>query len=671
MTRQLPRIVVARVSPCEQFRYRVDLPETIDLPTQDAIRRQVHEETTRTFLECTRRFQAIGWEGCANPAFVDSRHSPSDSRSQLLHTLLGLKTIELAHRHFRQIHPAGPTAPTLVLEIGTRLRWSARRETERLCAELGLRIHYLKDDRGRILPLARMGGAYRANWHADNLFARGPINRLETTQSVVTHRIASFPILRGLVTGVLRLATLPFITAAIVRRTLFTRRYRATALRMLRQVDGGQNVCLYFDLRMGRNPDVASYLKWKLGSNPPGSGNQIVFTHFVRRGYGYSRAGMTMERNPTDGAIVVNFLVPPLQLIQLWFRRNACRRRVAAQLRALRAESRDFITRLTYSDFLTTLGQTNAFPLEISAGYQRFFAELRPGVVIQADSIAKSARHFTACARSLGHQVIYLADRICTEQRTSNQLITDEGANPHLPDRFVIFDKVTAAELVRQGVPADRIHRYDRMPPEAPGELPPATRRDQVVIYLQAYDDNLGAMVRLGAQIAGAFPDLRIAYQEHPSFPVCGRAKTDLLAAWPERLRFLTPGEAVAPADTLAMITGYSTAVVPGILRGIPLIWLRGLVDNSIYGETFLHAIGFAAADCVGEVLENLARLVTPCDSVKGRLAAVRGAAADIFRGGPEDCPQDLAEVLHQAAEACFGEIQTCENSKARLGGNQ
>jgi hypothetical protein len=668
MTRQSPRIVVARVSPCEQFRYRVDLPESLDPPTRDAIRRQVHEETTRTFLECTRRFQAIGWEGCANPAFVDSRHSPSDSRSQLLHTLLSLKTIELGHRHFRKTHPPGPASPTLVLEIGTRLRWSARRETESLCAALGLGIIYLKDGHGKVPPLARMGGAFRANWHADNLFARGPINRLETTQSAVTHRIASFPVLRGLVGGALRLAALPFLPAAILRRARFTRRYRAAALRILGKLDGPENVCLYFDLRMGRNQDVAAYLKWKFGPHPPGSGSPIVFTHFVRRGYGYSRAGMTwaeqalerMEKNPAEGAIVVNFLIPPLELARLWFRRHTCRRRIAAGLRDLRAESSDFITRLTYSDFLTTLGQTRAFPLEIAAGYQHLFGAVSPGVVIQADSIAKSARHFTACARSLGHQVIYLADRICTEQRTSNQLITDAGANPHLPDRFVTFDQVTAAELVRQGVAADRIHRYDRMPPASPGELPPATARDQVVIYLQAYDDNLGAMLRLGAEIARAFPHLRIAYQEHPSFPVCGRAKAELPAAWPGRLRFLAPGETIAAVETLAMITGYSTAVVPGILRGIPLIWLRGLVDNSIYGETFLRAVGFAAADEVGEVMENLARLINPGDAVKARLAAGHQAADAIFRSGPEHSPQDLAETLRQAGHACFSEIRAC-----------
>ncbi len=278
--------------------------------------------------------------------------------------------------------------------------------------------------------------------------------------------------------------------------------------------------------------------------------------------------------------------------------------------------------------------------------------------MIQADAAAKTARHFTACARQRGGRVIYVADRICTDLRTSNQFIVDDGENLHIPDRCVVFDQVSRDEFLRQGMRENLIHTYHRNFAQGRGAIPKEGHEPltQVVILLQAYEDNMEGMVRLGTDIATRLKKVAVVYQEHPNFPVCDRMKTKLLDAAPGRIRFLEPGESVEYQDTLAMVTGYSTAAVPGILQGVPLIWLRRQVDNSIIGEAYLGRIGFAA-DKSEEVLSYLKRLYRKDGRMLKACAKAAAETRKIFIPTCSPPGTTLGDALLKAREESFAEI--------------
>lgn len=669
MTEGLPAAgtVVATFKSCEQYRFRVDLPRTLDKEVRAEIRRRAIQETNAVFLDCTRNYQAVAWVGSANLAFTDTRSVPSDSKSEFLHLLVCLKTVELSHAYFRDHLPV----TDYVVEVKIALRFQARKALERLCESLGMRVAMSHDAAARAIFKSRIGGAYRANLPSGRPFTHEPIKRIEDFRAALGRRLTGVPVVKPLVGALLTLVTWIFWPFAIAARLVFSIYYRCAANRLLKRMDGPRNTFVYFDLRLGRNRDVGAYLRWKYGSAfhaVSASGASVVpFSHIARPCNGYSLSAMwwahkalkQMAKEPLEGCIVTNYLIWPTLLVRLHFRRRYQCRRKRARLGRMRREATDFLRHLIYSEFIANLEHSSAFSMEISKGYQILFSLMAPGVVIQADAVAKTARNFTACARRGGGRVLYVADRICTSLRTSNQLIADEGDNPHFPDGCIVFDQVTKDEFVRQGLPAERIYPYHRNFAAQHGEVAENGRGImQVVILLQAYEDNIGAMVRLGPEITARFPKVHVIYQEHPNFPVCDKAKAKVLAAAPGRLRFLQPREPVSYARTLAVITGYSTAAVPGILHGVPLIWLRREIDNSIFCESFLSRIGFAAdkADEVASILKKLIR--RDVDVLQACLAATAEARA-IFEPNNAYARRSLPEALDRALDDLFAEIAT------------
>jgi hypothetical protein len=659
--------VVATFKPCEQYKYRVELPPTVDRRTRAAMRRQALLEVNEKFLECTRRYQELGWFEGANFAFTDSRQSPSDSKSEFLHSLQCLKLVELAALHFREnMAPGDEAHGRLILEVS--LPYRLRKGLEILCESLEL--EELKDPaivgaKGRN---TRIGGIYRAARDTANPFSNQPVTSLESFRSAIYSRLSPLPPLRRVVNIGLKMLVGAVGTIPLVCRVAFNFYYRETASRLLARLDTSRNVFAYFDHRSGRTDDVPAYLRWKFGpdfsTGPPAGFTVIPFSHLSKPGHPYSFSAMAwayralkrMEKAPQDGCLLVNYLVPVPKLLELRLIRSDQRRRVRRELSALFVAADDFISRQIYKEFIGTLNQGTAFGLEVSQSYQALFSLVRPGVVLQADALSKTARHFTARATINGSRVVYVADRICTSLRTSNQLIRTEGDNPHIPHRFVVFDEVTRDELLRQGIRADRIHAYWRNFSSSTPSPVSQSKNSQVLIFLQAYSDHIGGMIRLGEEIVKHFPELEVVYQEHPDFRVCDKVKASIESRFPGRLRFLGIGESANSGNTVALVTGYSTAVVPGIMAGLPLIWLRRQIDNSVYGEAYLDRIGFAA-DKPGDVFAILDRLLKHDPATLAAAGTATEQAKVIFAppspGEGRTLPQAVVEALNES----FAEI--------------
>lgn len=662
----LPTMVVAAVIPCEQYRYRVKLPDTLDRKVRLDLRRQALDEVNKCFLDCTRIYQAMAWLGSSNVSFTDSRHSPSDSKSEFLHMLICLKVIDLSHRYYLECSPSGNT-PAFSLKVETSLPPNVRRGVMKLCEERGIELVRNADlvtkTRGRV----RIGGVYRSLQHDGVPFVLQPIKHLESLRGALIQYLPTIFGIRRLVNLFLRAGVLIFWPIPIAARLIFSFYYRAAAARILARLNGPKNVFVYFDLRLGRNRDIGAYLRWKystaFGSEAVNGSRTIPFTHIARPEHAYSFRAMIwayqvlkrMEKDPLTGCVVANYLLPASKLLEIHFLRSDQRRNVRRKLVELERDADDIFQQMMFKQFIASLDLSHGFSLELSTCYNLFFGALAPGVVVQADAVAKTARHFTACARRSGSRVIYVADRICTSLRTSNQFVADGGDNFHLPDSCVVFDQVSKDEFTRQGMAVEDVYSYyrnfvvDTNVPAAPG----VSELTQVVILLQAYEDNIGGMVRLGEEIARKHPELLVIYQEHPNFPVSSHVKSGLLKKWPGRLRFLVPREPVDYSKTLALVTGYSTAAVPGVLYGVPLIWLRRQIDNSIYGEAYLNRIGLVA-DKAEEVNSILKRLIRRDPEELAVHVAAAAEAKAIFTPPSALAARTLPEALAQAINASF-----------------
>lgn len=648
--------VVATITSCDQYRFQVNFPASLGREFQAEIRRRALEQINGIFLECTRRFQSVAWRGATNLSFADARPSPSDSKSEFLHLLICLKSVELA------VSYGGGRGGVVVVE--TVLRHEARKGLEKLARDLGLTLRVTAVRLGFTIRKARVGGRYRSARQSAKPFMLFPVKRMEDLRASLGRRLASHPFWHQVVDRVLLAAALPFWPLPILARMVFTVFYRSSAMALLNQLDGARNVFVYFDMRLGQNRDVGAYLKWKyFQSLPVGGASCIPFTHVARPCNGYSVPAMwwamgelrKMARNPLEGCVVASYLIPPLELCRLFWQRMKLTREMREGLLGIIRQEEDPVAVKIYREFLAAQGRTRGFPLEISAAYSALFEQLAPGVVIQADAVAKTARHFTASARQRGGRVIYVADRICTALRTSNQLVDDGGENLHFPDRCVVFDQVTRDEFIRQGMAAWHVHVYRRHFGEE-AHVGSSSVRDEVLILLQAYEDNIGAMIRLGEEIVRRMPMLRVVYQEHPNFPVSESERSRLLADGGGRLRFLEKGGKPDYGRLVSLVTGYSTASAPGVIHGVPLIWLRREIDNSIFCESFLDRIGFAADDSneVVSLLELLSALDKPtqraCES------ATR-AAWEIFLPAGDGSATGFAAVLGRAVDESFAEI--------------
>jgi hypothetical protein len=658
--------VVAVVKPCEQYRFQVEPPLELDKATRVEMRSRALSEANATFLECSRNYQAVGWVGIANVAFADTRTSPSDSKSEFLHSLISMKLIELCVSRFQADSEAGDGArPVLLIEAA--LTWTTRRLLEKLCEELGIGMRHEAPAASGLLPRPKIGGAYRPRREGGGAFVLWPIKRIEDFRSGVLRRLSGRRLMKKPFNRLMQIIILLLWPLPIVARVVFSMIYQMMAVSLLKKLDGPKNVFVYFDLRLGKNRDVASYLRWKFGdlSEASPGATLIPFSHLARPGQAYSFAAMRwafgslrkMGSRPLEGCVVVNYMIPPWLLLKVQFRRCAQRRTKRKRLRELHRQAPDFLASHIYEEFILALDQCNAFPIELSRCYKRFFDTLTPGVVIQADAASKTARHFTACARHRGGRVVYVADRICTSLRTSNQLISHEGDNPQIPDRCVVFDQVSRDEFIRQGMAGNSIHTYHRnfAVGRESGTVGKAGR-SQVVILLQAYEDNIGAMVRVGTEIISKMKGVDVIYQEHPNFPLCVRMRARLRASHPKRLRFLDPGEPLDYQRTLALVTGYSTAAVPGVLQGVPLIWLRGQIDNSVFGAAYLDRIGFAA-DKSAEVISLLKRLRRKEPRMLRACGLAGEAAREIFIPACGPAGTALTDALRTAVEDSFGEI--------------
>jgi hypothetical protein len=581
--------------------------------------------------------------------------------------LICLKTIDLSLQHHLENSADG--AARFAVEIQTALPLGIRKGVTQLCKVRGLELVIKPNTPNPLRGRVRVGGAYRST-QSGKPFELQPIKNVQILWAVVARRLSPLPWLKECVSIFFRALILLLWPMPAAARVIFSFYYRAVAARILQRLNGPSNVFVYFDLRLGRNRDVGAYLRWKFGDTfTSGAGNgtsTIPFTHIARPGHAYSigamvwayRALKKMELDPSAGCVVVNYLITAPRLLEVQFLRKGQWRTLRRELIELERVADDFFAQAMYSEFIASLDQNRGFPVEVSACYDTFFGALAPGVVVQADAIAKTARHFTACARRRGSRVIYVADRICTSLRTSNQLVRDDSDNPHLPDRCVVFDRVSGDEFARQGMTTENIYSYYRnfaTQPVSPSGIPHRGPR-QVVILLQAYEDNIGGMIQLGEAIARNHQELTVIFQEHPNFRVSPRVASRLMRKFPGKLRFLETGGTVDFTDTLALITGYSTAAVPGVLAGVPLIWLRRQIDNSIYGEAYLDRIGFAADKC-DDVSSILKRLIWRDSATLEAAAVATTEAVKIFMPDHEHPTRSLTDAIGQALKDSFAEL--------------
>ncbi|RYD19660.1 MAG: hypothetical protein EOP88_18120 [Verrucomicrobiaceae bacterium] len=655
MTRNVPvPHLLAIFEPCEQYRYRVDFPDLTDERARDELFRSALLEVTATFLECTAKFQSVAWIGPANLSFADSMSSPSDRKSKFLHMLVSLRVIE---RRLSDLRAAGTEA--FRIETGVHLPRDFRRKLEKLCKRYDIGLSACEADTVEEAP-SHQGAPNQ------EVFAVQPLDAIAAFYVGAKRRLSGrerlLPLLKQVTDA---LSFLAWIYQYALRGA-FTFYYKAAAERVLKRMDGERNVFLYFEIRSGTNREVEPYLRWKYGSGFVSDHTErssvIPFTHLSGTNAAFSlqamiwarRALLNMERNPADGCVVVNFLLTPAMMWKLRSRRAEKRDKVLRRLGKFR--QRDLISRIIYREFGVMLDGTNAFAMEMAKCYQQFFATLSPGVVIQADALSKGARQLTTCARRRGGRVIYLADRICTALRTSNQLVRDGGDNPHIPDRCVVFDEITRREMLRQGFAEKDIHHYQRDFGTVSGDAATGGGGSEIRVLLQDYMDHLAVLISTGVALARAFGDLTVVFQEHPDFPVDGSVKSRLLEEFPGRILFPKRGERTGHHGVLAMLTGYSTAAVPGVLAGVPLIWLRRQVDNSIYGEPYLERIGFAA-DTTSEVISRVRKLRENDPETTAGCSRHVEAAREIFRVSTGDPDPSPATVLDRAVADSLAEI--------------
>lgn len=660
--------VVAKLKPCDQYRFRVEQAACFSRELRAEIRKEALAKANELFLKCIKNYHFIARVGDANLAFTDGRLSPSDSKSEFLHALVCLKTVELCFYQFRKLHPTAlPREFSLWIE--TSLPPAARKYMVHLIADLGMVSVKKHDSIGVFLLKRRVGGVYRASRHVDPPFSLQPIRRLEIFKNVVLRWFAPWPKIKRFLNTFMHGMILLFWPFPILARLIFSFYYQAATARLLKKLDGPKNVFVYFDLRLGRNREVATYMRWKYGSalsQVEVDSSLIHFTHIARSEQVYSFAAMIwayralkmMEERRGEGCVVVNYLLPAFELMDTHVQRGGYQREVKRKLLLLKQGSSCFFENLIYQELMAVLYQTKVFPLELARSYRNLFSKMSAGVVIQADAVSKTARHFTASARKHGNRVLYVADRICTSLRTSNQLIEDGFGNLHFPNRFVVFDQVTRSEFVRQGVADHHIYSYARdFTVASSSHVVNGSSKDKVVILLQAYEDNMGGMVRMGAELLDAGLNINVIYQEHPNFPVCDLIKVGLMKKHHGRLSFLKSGEKIDYSTTLCLITGYSTAAVPGVLKGVPLIWLRRQVDNSIYGEAYLSRIGFVA-DKLTDVISTVKKLLDrDLLTLETCIRATEEAMA-IFTPSSIDMHRDFSKVLLSAIEDSFSEIR-------------
>ena len=657
MTRDpLRTCVVAVVKHCGQFRYRVELADGFDDAQRTLITRRALLETTETFLACTRDFQSIAWIGTANLAFAHFRYSPQDCKSNFLHGYVCLKMLELSFTQQKE------KSAKLAIRVEVTLPESFRKDLKWLCKKYGVEMQISPEPSAKTSGESDPRGA-----QADHgAFIPELLRKVETIRTSIFRKSKGRSpykrLVRAGMDGLVRCAWLYHICL----RVAFHCYYRAALKRAVRRMGTTDKVFLYFEIRSGRNREVGSYLEWKYSAEFLArlrNSSPIPFAHLSNKAAPYSREAMSwarrslrqLETDPSHGCVVANFLMSPRKLLKSHLSKPPERKGMRKRLKEMAAANDDFLATLFYEEFRSSISVTQTHVVELAECYRELFGAMEPGVVIQADAIARGARQFTACARRRGGQVIYVADRICTRLRTSNQLIADEGDNPHLPNRCVVFEEISNQELIRQGFAADHIYHYHRNSgalEDAPTRLDAPPRRD-ILVLLQAYTDNMGVMISAGVEILRNHPDLRVILQEHPHFPVSGDTKSRLLQEMPGRLRFLARGEKVDYAGILAMITGYSTAAIPGVLLGTPLIWLRREIDNSVYGEAYLGPIGFAA-DSTGEVLEIVARLRERDPQTVAECAAAVVAVREIFSSSSGHLYQSLAGALDQALSDSF-----------------
>ena len=665
----LPARVVATLWACEQYGYRVELPDSLDGEIRDDILRRAMWETTNTFLECTRKYQAVAWAGNANLAFAGSPASPSDRKSKFLHALICLKTIELSILHHRET-----TAEPLMVHLGNKPLWDFRKKLLRLCEKYGLELPPASevspepDAENESEPDGPEELGYCGATSENETFVPELNRKLKVLERSVKRSLTAFPPLRWLAGKGIDCLALLVAIYQVIFRCAFSCYYRSAANRIMKRMDGPNNVFLYFEIRSGRNRDARSYLAWKYSekftSMLPEHASPIPFTHLPRTNAPFSFAAMIwarqallqMKKQPLDGCVVVNFLFTPMMLWKLRVRKRDKGLRMRKRLRDWGDADEDFISGLIYQEFRNALIANNSFALELGKSYQQFFSALAPGVVIQADALSKGARQFTTNARRRGCQVIYVADRICTRLRTSNQLIADDGDNPHFPDRCVVFDGISRDELIRQGFAANRIYHYHRNFGAHRSEKPRSHRPRKILVLLQDHMDHLSVLIAVGAEIARTIPEVKIIFQEHPDFPVGEEVKSRLIHDAPGRLRFLGRGKKVDYTDVMAVVTGYSTAAISGVLQGAPLIWMRRQIDNSVYGADYLERIGFAA-DSHSDALAILRRLLALDPQTVADCATATAAAHEIFASSAEGSDRPLAATLEQALSDSFSEI--------------
>jgi hypothetical protein len=660
--------IVATLKPCDQYRFRVQQPESFSQETRARIRKKALHEANETFLKCTRNYQRIAWADGANLAFADGRMSPSDSKSEFLHALICMHIIELCFLELQKCY-GSPLHAEFNVNVETALPPSARRYLASIARDLGIGLKKKHDLIGTSLLKRRIGGIYRAAKHVDQPFTLQPIRRLEIIKNVILRCVSAHSQLKRCLNWIISGMILLFWPIPIFARLIFGFYYRHAATKILRKLNSTKNVFVYFDLRLGRNRDVSKYMRWKYGTafeTKTGASTIIPFTHLARFEQVYSFSAMiwayqalkSMEDGKASGCFVVNYLLPAASLFQVHVQGGAYQRDVRRRLLLMKANSSGYFEKFMYAEFISNLSHTRFFPIELSKSYECFFGGMFAGAVLQADAVSKTARHFTASARKYGNHVLYVADRICTHLRTSNQLIDDGFESLHFPNRFIVFDQVTRAEFRRQGVVDSQIYSYTRDFSIAPtNDVCEELVKNQVVILLQAYEDNIGGMVRLGGALINALPDITVTYQEHPNFPVCNRVKADLARSHPKRLRFLAAGEKLNYQTILCLVTGYSTAAVPGILKGIPLVWLRRQVDNSIYGEDYLQRIGFVA-DKFDEVISRIRKIANHDSKTLEACVSATTEARSIFMPFPLEKSRDFGHAIMSAIDDSFEEIR-------------
>lgn len=602
--------VIGRIVPCSSYDLAVHSAD--DVPVAADLWEKATADAVALYRQSLKSLHEIGTApGTLNCFWADGPWAPRDSSSELLHFMTCCAAIHrLAQAHFASRPDDDGEAIILCeLRLAPRKLTTLRREA----ALAGVR---LIEGESPVAPVARSKsalGTRHSLLRRQGTAARSDAGR---RQPGVRTRLRK-ALDAGLWLGELAARQLGDLYVAWHRKALKRRLQRPVVLAALnmrpgwlaRPIDPKTPLCWRY-----RGVDRA--LKASRGIET------VPFMRFLTRkphlGVLATIKGCLQTRSLVrsgNGAIFLNLLLDPRQRLALPFQALRLQRELQRRVRDLEARTERPVCRYMISTGLQLGVRTIYTHLEIQRGAERLFGwASTPTVVVQTLALTKDFRIWTAIAQRRGHRVLWIADRICTPMRQSNAPLPGEGFpadDVSMPSAVVVCDQVSETTLHGLGLAPEKIYRVKRdfsadllksvaRPAAGQAGQGEAGRTFTVLLVLQDYhDDMLRTLEVATAACAAVGDDVRLLIRPHPNYRLNQQTVEALQRGrWGHgNVTVMSPDSPLTSADGDVFVTGYSTAVVDPLLRGKPVVWLRGVIRNAVFGREFIEQTGFEAGD--------------------------------------------------------------------------